>query len=471
MKRIFSYFTKDDLSSIQRLSWFTRSFPESEFKDLDKLLYFYLAYCTRLAVPAVRKYLEFFLESECRKYIKKYNIRVESIATYNYEEIAAFEQAVQILKEGALTLYDKYLQEENPEEDFKVHVVSWMNSNIEVRIQDVLTSQFVELQTTKDSINMLDNTEAQLHQIKEIYDERKLDKLDFEMGVVQDGGLDLDQTRRIFTTGSPCIDGTYGGVYSKALLTFAGQPGGGKTRFMCASFVYPALVKAKVGVRVDELELTEAEVKNMLLSIHIANLYKVKIPDSDINRGDLTEEQKRIVESARIDLFESGKYGRLALNVEGLIYETMEESMLSYFKLNPDIQLWCIDYIGLIQSKPRNAKYKLSVAETISESLKAIKRIIKTADRAAVGVNQFNDEGNKKAEKGVPIGIGDIQGGQAVQRNSDYDLALTFTPEQRAAGISMLSTTKVRACAPFTNIPLQVDMSISRFKQLDQIGG
>jgi replicative DNA helicase len=474
MDKIFKYFIIDGKYTIQYISWFVECFPVSEFSGINKVLYLFLEYCSTLGIVAKRKYLEIFLKTDLKKLVREYNIRLDLLtANYNYDEIAAFAQAVQTISTTCMDTFDAYSSEIDTEDNFKVLMTEFINNNLKDRIQQTFQEQFVKMNQGYDMIDVAEETTITLDSIRDIYNMDILEDLDF---LIQGESLNKDSSkdkaRLIAKTGIPAIDNDYGGIFSKALITMAGQPGSGKTRFLLAIFVYMALVRYKVGVYFDELELQDYEIRNILVSVHIANLYKIKIPDRDINRDDLSDEQKKIVASARIDLFESGKYGRFILHAKAdsdVIVEKVKNKMLSFLKLNRDIQIWCVDYIGLVVSNPANKYERLILPEIIDKMLRIGKKIAKKADIAVIFINQYNDEGNKAAFAGKPVTVGMIQGGQAVQRHSDYDLAMTYTEEQQIAGLRMLSTTKDRASVGFRFVPVQTDLAISRFTQINKL--
>lgn len=472
MDKLFKYFSLDSPVTEAYIMWFVNSFPESEFTGINKVLYLFLEYCSTLGITAKREYLLIFLSTDLKKLVKKYNIRIDSLtANFSYDEINAFEQAVRVISSATIDTYDAYcsIEVEDNVSNFKVLVQEFMNNNSTERLTNVFTEQFSKMSQGSDVIEVAEDTKVALSSITEIYNIDKISRLDFLIGNDTSDTNSSNYAKLISKTGIPAIDEDYGGLFSKALVTFAGQPGSGKTRFLCACFIYPALVKYKVGVRLDELELSDYEIKNILISIHIANLYKIKIPDRDINRNDLDDNQRQIVESARIDLFESGKYGRLMLSTKGLVVERLYEEAISYFKLNRDVKIWCIDYIGRIKSEPYDKYSRKTTAEIIDTSLITVKDVAKLADICVVCANQYNDEGNKSAFAGKPITVGMIQGGQSVQKHSDYDIAMTYTSDQKMANLRMLSTTKDRASIGFQYVPVQVDLSISRFTQITKL--
>lgn len=470
MDKIYKYFTLNLPVTVPYINWFTNNFPVSEFSGIDAVLYLFLEYCSKLGVIAKREYLLIFLSTELKRLVRKYNIRVEALtANFNYEEIAAFEQAVIVISNATIDTYDKFcLNEIDDASSFKVLLSEFMHHNMKERLTRTFSEQYARVSKSEDIIDVAANTKVELSRIQSIYDTSRIAKLDFLIGDTTNKPSS-GEAELISKTGLPAIDEDYGGLYSKALVTFAGQPGYGKTRFLLAVFIYPALVHYKVGVRMDELELAEYEVNNILLSIHIANLYKIKIPDRDINRGDLTEEQRKIVESARIDLFESGKYGRFRLSTEQLYVENMYEEASNFFKVNRDILIWAVDYIGRIVSRPETKYDKKMPWEIIDKALMIGKDVAKLTNICSVFVNQYNEDGNKAADIGRPIIAGMIQGGQSIQRHSDFDVAITATQDQNAAKLRMMSTTKARAANGFTFVPLQTDLAISRFTQISKL--
>lgn len=471
MESIFKYFVLDNPITLAYISWFVDNFPVEEFSGIDKVLYLFLQYCSSLGIIAKRKYLLIFSDTELRQLVREYNIKISSLtSSFNYDEIAAFEEAVRLISVTTVDTYDKYASTDIDEDynSFKVLMHQFMSQNIKQRVSSIFNEQFALMTHGSDPLDVAENTQTQMSIIRKIYDLNKLNKLDFITNKTASSSIS-NTARLIAKTGIPAVDEDYGGMFSKALITFAGQPGSGKTRFLLSCFIYPALVKYKVSVRLDELELSDYEIKNILVSIHIAELYKLKIPDRDINRNELSDEQRRLVESARMDLFESKKYGKLYLSTDDLIVETMKEEVSTFLKLNRDVELWCVDYIGRIRSKPPDKYSRKTLPEIINDSLITAKDVAKLTDICVVCVNQFNDEGNKSAIAGKPISVGMIQGGQAVQRHSDYDLAITYTEEQKLASLRMLSSTKERASVGLQNVPIQTDLAISRFKQINQI--
>jgi len=469
MKSIFKWFVYKD--AVTRIEWFVNKFTPEEFEGVDKVLLLFLRYCSRLGIYADRKYLEAYMKTDCKMDVKAFNIKLQGMNNFNYSEPASLEEAFRVIMSSTYETFDQYVS--NPvttEDNFKVVMDGFLSERKKERLVSVMSDTFSKV-SSGDSIDyLLEEMQYQLKVINDSYDRAYLDKLDFLEG--RDGSAKQeDLMRHLFNTGIPCIDGDIGGMYSKQVWAFTGSPGSGKTLFACAHMAYRAMIQG-IDVLFDELEMSKAEIRNMLIAIHIPVLFKgtVKIPDTLMNKDQLTVEQRKYYEAAKIDLFESGKYGKISIRTDDLIVETLEDSMLSYLRHNRNTQLWIVDYAGLAKSKPteKYAPHK-NEYEVITELYRTAGSIARTADIGVFIVNQFNREGVTAAELGKKISAGHIQGGQAIERFAYYDLAMTMTVEQELANMAMMSTVKKRGAVGFNNVPFKLDRSISSFMQLEGV--
>ena len=471
MKEIFKWFTlpEDNISLVQT-AWFVDNFELTDFIGVDQLLYAFLKYCAELDIVAYRHYLEAFLQTEGKNIIKEYGIRLVTMENFSYDEPASFEEAVRVIFQATMSAYDAYCSIDLVGHTFKVDMRMFMATQKTDRVQQCMAESFPKLSNGDDVDDLIVDMQDKLDNIQTKFNVERLQDLDFMSGGVE-LSKGVQQQRLLLTTGIPCIDGDIGGLYSKTVWSFTGSPGSGKTRFAIANIVYRAMVISKIDVLMDELELSEAEVRNMLIAHHIIHLYggKIKIADADMNKGNLTAEQQRYYEAARIDLFESGKYGKLVIRTGDLVVETLEKTMYSYLRHNRNTQLWVIDYAGLAKSEPQKKFAKrLEEFEVIGELYKNAKKIAKVADIGVFIINQFNEKGGQASYMGKRILAGHVQGGQIIQRHADYDLALCMTEEQELARMRSLSTVKKRAAVGFQNKLLSVDLSVSMFRQVKQ---
>lgn len=468
MKSIFKWFTLADASA--RVEWFVNKYELTEFTGVDKLLVLFLDYCARLGIQADRKYLEAFLKTENKKLIKKFNIKLPTMDNFNYDEPASLEEATRVLASAVIEAYNLYTSIELPEgSNFKVDMQTFITEKKSERVIEVMSNAFPVISSGEDVDLTVDDMQYNLSRIQEMYDPAYLDKLDFLEGRVK-STTKKDVMRHLFNTGLPCVDGDAGGMFSKQLWALAGSPGSGKTRIACAHFAYRAILKG-IDVLFDELEMSKIEIENMLIAHHIVHLFKgkVKIPDSVMNKDGMTEEQKRYYEAARIDLFESGKYGKIVIRTDDIIVENLEKDMYSYLRRNRNTQLWIVDYAGLARSKPKERYARhLDSYEIISELYRIAKDIAKNTDIGVLILNQFGKEGVEAARMGKRIIAGHVQGGQIIERHADYDLAMCMTEEQENAGMRTLSTVKKRGAKGFQFVPFSADCSVSIFRQLEQ---
>lgn len=470
MEKIFKWFTGDDDLTIVYVTWFSGMFEPEDFTGIDKLFFLFLQYCAFLGVSAKRKYLESYLVTDGKTVIKENNIKLDTMSAYDYKDPTAMEEAYRIVGKTALDVYDKWCMLDLTEHTFKVDMHEFIKKQKHESIQKTIINFFPKLQDGSDIDEVTDRMQDEITRKSMIYDVNKLDELDFMSGN-QKGKKTQRPMRKLFETGVPCIDGDAGGMYTQQIYTLNGQPGGGKTRFSNKHFIYQALVVAKLDVIYDSVEMTEQQIRNMLIAIHIINLYggNIKIPDSLMNKDKLSSEQRQYYESARIDLFESGKYGTLFFRKSRPV-EKMKKETLNLIKRNRNIQLWVIDYMGRLKSEPLS-KYDKSLQqyEIITAGYEVVRDIVDTCDIGALCLNQYNDKGIAAALAGKSIQPGYVEGGHIVQRHTDYDLSMTFTEEQKLAKLCALSTTKERGNAGFSNVIFQKDLSISNFTQVTQM--
>ncbi len=470
MDKLIKWFVGSD-NVCGRLSWFIETIPRSLFAGIDAILYDFLVYCNKLGIPAKRKFLEVFLRTEGLQLIKQENIRVESTEIFDYNEPCALEEAYRVISSATLTAYDTYTAGSVDNSEFKAAMKVFMEEVKANELQTMLSQAYTKITAGDNRDTIILEMQNKLDLLTDTFSDERLEDIDFIEGKSYKQG-EKNKQKFLFETGIPCIDGDIGGMYTRQMWTFTGPPGGGKTRFALVQFAYRAAVIGKMDVLFDELELSQGEVENILIAYHIINLYRgrVKIPDRDMTKGRLDEQQKQIYEAAKVDLFESGKYGKIVIDCRGLDVSTLKRKRLQYFKLNPKTRLWIVDYIGLLEHNPKDKYAKHLVKyEIITEGIRIIKKISSVADIGTLCLCQYSDDGIKAMAAGKPVVPGMTEGGHVISRHSDYDIAMTMTEEQELAGVRLLSTVKKRAAAGFKNIPLRTDLAVSIFKQVSSL--
>lgn len=472
MDRIFKWFTLQEEDTQARIVWFAESFEMLRFEGADQLLMEFLRYCAKLGIPGLKKYLEVFLATEGKKVIKAEKIKIDTLEALDYDEPGSLEEACRVLCSAAVNRFGQCMQADLEGHCFKVDIKSFLEEQKASQLVAALAEQYPRVAAGDAIDEIMDTLQYEIDKLSQMDIDKKLDKLDFLSGHTSSDGRG-DKKKFLFKTGVPCIDGDIGGMYTKQCWTFTGPPGSGKSRFAYIHMAYQAAVIYKLGVLIDSMELSAGEVENILVAYHLVMLYKgkVKIPDALMNRNDgMDEQQKRFYESARIDLFESGKYGRIVISHESLDVEAMYKKRIQFFRMNRDVRAWVVDYLGILCSKPTQKYAKqLMKYEIIGKGMVIVKEIADEADIGALCLCQYNDEGIKACMAGKPIQFGMVEGGHIIQRHSDYDIAMTMTEEQKLAKMRMLSTIKLRGSEGFSNVPFRTDLAVSVFKQMTTI--
>lgn len=465
MNRVFKWLTSEGNPEDAKANtaWFARAFEPNNFTGVERLMCCYLRFCSKLGIAPSKAFLSSYLQIDAKQDIKKYNIKTETMSAYDYREASQLAEATQIISEVAQSTYDVYLSEDLTNRDFKVDIYGFMNAKKADSITNAMLSIYPKLTDGSDVTEVSSDLRSSLSDIDEIYDVTKIRDIDLD-----NSGSDEVEMKFLCKTGVPCIDGDIGGIYTRLITTVNAQPGGGKSRFTYVHYVYPVLTQAKKDVIIWSNELTESQIKNILIAYHITKVYggRIKIPDSIMNKKhEMSPEQLQIYESAKIDLFESGNYGRLIVREETVVERYRDEAE-SLIKKSGNTGLIVIDYMGLIESRPESKWDKhLDQYEVITKGYEITRRLLKKIDISAVCINQYNDKGIDAAYSGKPIRSGHVQGGHIVQRHTDYDISITFTEEQKLAQVRSMSTSKTRGTSGFSNVLFSTDLSVSIFRQ------
>ena len=467
MRKIFKWFTTEGGSELASAytHWFASNFKPNDFNGIDKLLFCFIRYCSNLGVVPKSAFLDAYLKVDGKNDVKKYNIKTDTMQTYDYKQVSQLNEALTIIAQLAKTTYADYISEDLSDRDFKVDVYGYMADKRSQSLQQALMETYPKLSDGSDMNDVTADLMATVSDIQNEYDTSKINDIDFAPSTGARNEQDLEY---ICDTGIPAIDNDIGGIYTRLIYTFNAQPKSGKTRFALANWAYPVMMSGK-DVIFYEAELTRSQVENILVAYHITRLYRgrIKIPDSVMNKyKTMTDEQKQIYESARIDLFESGRYGNFYFRKPFVVEKFKEEILAMNRASERGIGLIVLDYMGLAKSEPldkwerRKEEYQI-----ITDGYKAVGELRDVMNVAFLCINQFNDKGIDAAYAGKEIRPGMVQGGHIVQRHTDYDMNMTYTEEQYLAGVRSLGAGFVRGAAGFSGALLGIDLSVSIFKQ------
>lgn len=466
MRRVFKWLTVDgDDPKVQTyVNWFGENFEPNNFSGVDRLLACFIKYCSNLGVVPRKEFLDAYLAVDGMKDVKRFNIKTDTMTSYDYKQASQLMEAFSIISDLAKTTYTDYVSENLEGRDFKVDMHSYMSTMKSKSIQDALMETYPKLTDGSDITEASEDLVGRLSEINDTYDTNRIKTVDFAPSGRNSA---RDKMRFIAKTGIPAIDDDYGGIMSKSIYTFNSQPKSGKTRFALCNFAYPVM-EAGEDVIFYETELSQSQVENILIAYHIVRIYKgrFKIPDSVMNKWDtMTDEQKQIYESARIDLFESGRYGKFYF-MKPFVVEKAFDQISAISKVCNKLGLVVFDYMGLAKSEPLNKWEKRKEEyQIITDGYKVAGDIKELFDCAICCVNQYNDKGVDAAYAGKEIRPGMVQGGHIVQRHTDYDINMTYTQEQKLCGVRSLNAGLVRGAAGFNDVLLSVDIAVSIFKQ------
>lgn len=464
MHNIFCHFLDrdGDIRRINYANWFTATFSSREFDGDELYFYYFLLYCSDLNVPVRRKYLETWSVTELRKLLASEKVKVNGCESINIEEPVGFEEVYKVTQQVLLDDFDVLMTLESNIEDFKVACSEFMNSRKSDRIVSVLSKTFNLLQSTNNADEAGEYCLNELSYVNEVYSDDILE--DFDSSSASEDKLEF-----ITDYGIEAIDSDSHGIYTTQLVDVEAQPGTGKTRFSVGTASYRAAVRYHKNVLFLALEQSEAEVRAMYISRHVYEMFNVQINDELIYKGLVPEEYKQMVEAARIDLFESGKYGKIIIKSTALIYEKLNRTLLNYDKLLGPFDLIVVDYVGLIESMPAKYARVLEDYKVISESLRKFKRFARTYRKAVLSVSQFNDAGIKAGKADKEITTDMAQGGIAVYRHTDYNIAISMTAEMKARGQRRFQQPKVRSTTGFGTFICNVWPGVCYFEQSKQV--
>lgn len=447
------------------LSWFVDQVPATEFEGDELLFYEYLKFSDKISVPLVFKYLQVWCSSELREVLHRTEARVLGCEMLRFDDPASFETiyqtTVKVLEDNFKVLETM----ESDVDDFKVEIAAYFTQ----KKRDVLTKA---LSRTFNLLNETDSVESasefislEVGMADEIYDIESIEELEIsERRSIDDVEFDF-----VSDTGIPAIDNDSGGISTCQMFGVEGQSGAGKTRFVMGTYVYRALTLYSKNVLFCALEQKASEIEAMLVACHVFHMFNVQINDNMILKNKIPDELKATVEAAKLDLFESGKYGKFVCQEKMLYVETFISKLRVLDKLKGPFDLICIDYMGIMESKPLNKYERVKeMPEIVRQGYKLFKRYVRNHNKAGIALGQLNSEGTTAGEQDKEIQQNMAQGGMPVFQNADYNFEITATPTMRLQQKRRISQAKVRGTAGFPRFLVDVRLGFLFFRQITQ---
>lgn len=466
MDKFFTHFIphEGDVDSMKRLaysSWFTDTVPIQHYTGVDRIFYTYLEYCVTLGIPAEQRYFDKWLEKELKAVLHRdgAKVRVPGCETLRFEDPVAFETAyrttVAVMQDG----YEELLSYESNIADFRIDATVYFKDRKKELLFQTMSETFERFNNTDDAEDALAYAMDKFNVISYAYSDESLAEIDR----AEDSKIQMDF---VTDTGLPIIDNDSGGLFTTQLADVEAQPGAGKTRFVLGTFVYRALVEHHRNVCFFALEQTHVEIEAMLVACHTHRMFGIQINDNLILRGKVPPEYQAQVTAARIDLFESGKYGKFHCADIDLYVETFIGRIITLDRLYGPFQLVCIDYMGLLESQPEEYKRALQEYEIIRVGFRQFKRYLRRTRKAGVSISQFNQSGIDAGKKDKEITTDMAQGGMAVFRNTDYNIAIAMTETMKTQNKRRVSQPKVRGTQGFPPFIMDVRLGVLWFGQI-----
>lgn len=468
MDTIFTHFISrgEPAEANKRLayaSWFVSTIPLSEFEGDEKLFCEYIDYSVNLSIPITYKYLQVWLNTELREVLHKTGVHLAGCESLRFEDPVSFETAYRTTVDVMSDTFNVLEAMESDVNDFPSEVAAYFTRRRNERLTQALAETFDVLNNTNSSEDAAEFALDSINTIKDVYDASNLEDLNFDNGNPDDITM-----VKVSDCGLPAIDTDSGGVFTSQLIGIEAQPGTGKTRFALGTYCYRAVTIFKKNVLFLTLEQKEAEIRAMMIACHMFWMFNVQISDKMILTGDIPEELRAKYEAAKFDLFESGKYGKFVCKEVDLYVETFITKLRTYDKLLGPFDLICIDYMGLIESKPAQYKKVLTEYEIIKIAFKQYKKYLRRSGKAGIAISQFNREGIQAGKNDKEITTEMAQGGIAVYRNTDYNIAMSMTDTMQLQQKRRFSQPKVRASAGFPSFIVDVRLAFLYFRQVVQ---
>lgn len=466
MNEIFAYFIPKSKEEVRKryaiMYWFANTYPVSEFEGIELLFRYYMDYSVKLKVPFKDKYLDVFLKQYLSPILKEHQIKIEGTEDLDFSNPSSFETALITTQTIMKQEFDYLSKRQTDIADFSVAVDSFRGTRFNERLATLLSQSFEMLQSTSSSDNTMDWMDNQINIIRDIYSEEKLEEL-------SDKNDDSEKKMEfVVDTGIPAIDAQMVGLYTTQICTIEAAPGIGKTRFAIGVMAYRAAVKYKQNVAYFALEQSAAELRAMLIAHHTYNLYNIMISDKLILTGKVPAEYVGKVASAKMDLFESGKYGEIVLIDKDLYLQTFLNEIDLVRSMHKSINLVIIDYMALIEQASEKYTKQMEDFRVTAKAYKSFKKYCRKHNIAGVAVNQLNREGIKASAQDKAIDATMSAGGTESHRSSDVVLTITATEQMEALSKRKCTMPKSRSSAKAGSFMLDVRLAVCLWFQVVQ---
>lgn len=446
MSDIFGYFLKRPTDTAEELAkrrayagWFVTSFPATELEGIDRVLYELTAGARKLRVDLSERYLNVFTSLDLKTIIIKNNIHVEGTEQLRYDDVVQAETATKTTKKFCESEYYRLLNTNCEVADFTVVAREWMLEQRNKALRKVLSSSFEMMSTLKGKNigdeDALSHMSERTILVQTVYDMSKLEEL-------ASAHSEEDGAEFVMDTGLAPLDEAIGAFYTGYLVEVEGSSGAGKTRFTNGMLVHRAAVVYKKDVLFWALEQDKSEVEALLVSKHIFYLTHKQITSKMIFTKKVPEEYQELVRIAKIDLFESGKYGKIVIETADLFSEEFIEKISMVDDLKGPFDIIAVDHMGLV--RPKKKTRGSSWWETPRDAYIDFKRYVRNTRKVAIAVNQLDRDNIKAAEADKEMSMAGGAGGMETRRSADIVIIVSATSTMQAQHLGRVTPLKAR---------------------------
>lgn len=457
---IFSYFIArgdgQDNKRLGYLSWFVLHYPPEEFSREEAIFRDFLSYCTKLSVPLKEEYFDVYLSTELKRFLVESKTKIDGTENLSYDDPNSLETALSTTRTVMSAEFRELLGTDSNPDDFPVYVDKFRAERLNERTVTVLQQTFERL--SKGHADASDWAREQLTAVSEVYDEEVLEE-------ITDRTYDEAPMESVVDTGIPAIDADLVSLCRTQLLDISAPPGAGKTRMAVGVFAHRALLAGK-NVLYYTLEQSKQEIEAMLVARHVYHMFGHFVSDKMILTGNVPAEFQAEVMTARIDILESGRWGKFNVQETDLYLESFIEKIKTQDRVSGPYDIIIIDHMSLLQSMPTHYGRPLQDYQVVARGYRRFKSFCRKNRKAGISVNQFNREGIEAAKQDKEINATMGAGGIEAYRSTDANITITYTEAMQAQGLRRISLPKSRSSEGFGTFMVQTWLGSCYFQQV-----
>lgn len=457
---IFSYFiARDDADDNRRLgylSWFVLQYPPEEFSREEAIFYDFLTYCSKLSVPLKEEYFDVYLSTELKRFLVESKTKIDGTENLSYDDPNSLETALFVTRAAMSAQFRELLGTPTNPNDFPIYADKFRAERLNERTVAILQQTYDRM-----GAGYTDTAEWAREQFTALSDTYSEDALE----AILDYSTDSAPMEPVVTTGIPAVDADIMALCRTQLLDISAPPGAGKTRMAIGVFAHRALLAGK-SVLYFTLEQSKAEIEAMLVARHVYHMFNHFVSDKMILSGSVPVELQAEVETARIDILESGRWGKFNIQETDLYLESFIEKIKTQDRVSGPYDVIIIDHMSLMQSLPPKYGRQLDDYKVVAKSYRRFKQYIRKARKAGISVNQFNREGIEAARQDKEINATMGAGGIEAYRSTDANITITYTETMAAQGLRRISLPKSRSSEGFGSIMVQTWLGSCYFQQV-----